>query len=123
MSMSKGTTAWVGTRKGLFPVHVAGGTPSIGTPTFVGSPVTNAVRDPRDGAVYASLDHGHFGVHLHRSDDGGVTWVEIAAPEYPPKPEGEHHVNPMSQKDVEWITQLGWTLEPGHPDEPAVLWC
>ena len=52
-------------------------------PTFVGSPVTNAVCDPRDGAVYASLDHGHFGVHLHRSDDGGETWVEIAAPGVP----------------------------------------
>ena len=98
MSMSNGTTAWIGTRKGLFPVYVDGGTPSIGSPTFLGSPVTNAVRDPRDGAVYASLDHGHFGVHLHRSDDGGETWVEIAAPEYPPKPEGEQHVNPMSQK-------------------------
>ena len=32
----------------------------------------------RDGAWYAALDHGHFGVKLHRSDDRGATWTEIA---------------------------------------------
>ena len=53
-----------------------------------------------DGALYASLDHGHFGAHLHRSDDGGATWPEIAAPEYPAKPDGVTHLNPMSQKEV-----------------------
>ena len=63
--MSAVTTAWVGTRKGLFRVDVDGGTPTLGAPAFLGSPVTNAVVDQRDGAVYASLDHGHFGVHLH----------------------------------------------------------
>ena len=31
-----------------------------------------------------------------------------------PSRQGEQHVNPMSQKDVEWATQLGWTIEPGH---------
>ena len=113
----------VSTRKGLFTLTIDGGRCSISAPAFVGVPVTNAVRDPRDGALYASLDHGHFGVHLHRSDDGGATWVEIAAPEYPPKPEGEVHVNPMSQKEIAWTTQLAWTIEPGHPGEPGVLWC
>jgi hypothetical protein len=121
--MNRSTTAWVGTRKGLFRVDVADGTATISEPAFLGSPVTNAVHDPRDGAVYASLDHGHFGVHVHRSDDGGGTWVEVAAPEYPPKPDSVQHVNPMSQREVVWATQLGWTIEPGHPDEPGVLWC
>ncbi len=121
--MSTGSTAWVGTRKGLFRVDIDDGRPSIGDPAFLGSPVTNAVADPRDGAVYASLDHGHFGVHVHRSDDTGATWREVAAPEYPPKPDGEQHVNPMSQREVVWATQLGWTIEPGHADEPGVLWC
>ena len=96
--MSASTTAWVGTRKGLFRVDLDRDGPSVGAPAFLGTPVTNAVCDPRDGAVYASLDHGHFGVHLHRSDDAGATWNEIAAPEYPPKPEGVEHINPMSQR-------------------------
>jgi hypothetical protein len=113
--------ALVGTRKGLFTVDTDAG--AVGEPTFAGARVTNAVRDPRDGARYAALDHGHFGVHLHRSDDGGVTWPEIAAPEYPPKPEGVSELNPMSQRELVWSTQLAWVIEPGHADEPGVLWC
>jgi hypothetical protein len=117
------TTALVGTRKGLFTVTIADGEFSISEPAFLGARVANAVRDPRDGALYASLDHGHFGAHLHRSDDGGATWPEIAAPEYPPKPDGVSHLNPMSQKEIAWSTQLAWVIRPGHSDEPGVLWC
>lgn len=115
--------ALVGTRKGLFTIDLVDETPTIAEHHFPGGPVTNAVRDPRDGALYVAIDHGHFGVHLHRSDDHGVTWVEIGAPEYPAKPEGVSHVNPMSRREVSWTTQLAWTIEPGHPDEPGTLWC
>jgi hypothetical protein len=115
--------ALIGTRKGLFTLEPGGGAPRLDGPHFAGSPVTNAVRDHRDGATYVSLDHGHFGVHLHRSDDGGASWVEIAAPAYPPKPDGASEINPMSQRELEWSTQLGWVIEPGHDDEPGVLWC
>ncbi len=116
-------TAFIGTRKGLFTVSVAGGVPQVSGPQFPGAPVTNAMVDPRDGAAYVSINHGHFGVHFHRSDDGGATWVEIAVPEYPPKPDDVEHANPYTQNPVAWATQLGWVLEPGHPDEPGVLWC
>jgi hypothetical protein len=117
------TTALIGTRKGLFTLTVDGSGPHLGSPAFPGAPVTNAVADGRDGAWYVSIDHGHFGVHVHRSDDEGASWTEVAAPAYPPKPDGIRDVNPMSQREVEWTTRLGWVLEPGHPDEPGVLWC
>jgi hypothetical protein len=117
------TTALIGTRKGLFTLTVDNGRFEMSQPAFPGVKVTNAVRDPRDGALYASLDHGHFGVHLHRSDDDGASWVEIAAPEYPPKPAGISEINPMSQRELVWATQLAWVIEPGHVDEPGVLWC
>jgi hypothetical protein len=117
------THALIGTRKGLFTATFDGATATLSEPAFLGAPVTNAVRDPRDGALYASLDHGHFGVHLHRSDDEGSTWVEIGAPEYPTKPDGVTHLNPMSQKEITWATQLAWTIEPGHADEPGEMWC
>jgi hypothetical protein len=65
--------------------------------------------DGRDRAWYAGLDHGHFGVKLHRSDDHGTTWTELSYPAYP---EGESAT-----------TRLIWTLEPGHPSQPGVLWC
>ncbi|HUF96581.1 MAG TPA: hypothetical protein VMM60_00530 [Ilumatobacter sp.] len=113
----------VGTRKGLFNVSVSDGAAKLTEPAFAGTPVTNAMCDRRDGTWYASLDHGHFGVHLHRSDDAGATWVEIAAPEYPPKPDDVSHLNPFTQQEVVWATQLGWVIEPGHADEPGVLWC
>ncbi len=115
--------AWIGTRKGLFPVTIDGSMATLGVPSFLGSPVTNAVRDPRDGTLYASIDHGHFGVHLHRSDDDGTAWGEVAAPEYPPKPDGVADLNPMSQREVVWATQLAWVIEPGHRDRPGQLWC
>jgi hypothetical protein len=121
--MQRSTKALVATRKGLFTTDVGQGEPSVSGPSFSGANVTNAVHDPRDGAWYASLDHGHFGVHLHRSDDQGVSWVEIGAPAYPPKPADVVHVNPMSQRPVAWATQLAWVIEPGHPDQPGVLWC
>jgi hypothetical protein len=115
------TTALISTRKGLFTLDVGSG--ALSGPTFPGVPVTGAVADPRDGAWYALLDHGHFGNHLHRSDDGGSTWLEVGTPEYPPKPEGVSERNPMTQRELDWTTRLCWTIEPGHADEPGVLWC
>src|SRR5207253_11011938 len=49
---------------------------------FLGAPVSMVLADERDGALYAALDYGHFGVKLHRSDDGGKSWPELAAPTY-----------------------------------------
>ena len=115
-------TALVGTRKGLFRDDRRQVRDPV-LPVVHRFPRDECDRDPRDGALYASLDHGHFGVHFHRSDDDRRPWVEIAAPEYPPKPPGLSEINPMSQQERSWTTQLGWTVEPGHADEPGVLWC
>lgn len=103
------------TRKGLF--FVDGGT--VRKTAFLGEPVTAALRDSRDGTLYAALRLGHFGVHLHRSRDDGKTWSEIAAPKYPEAP--------VEEKDGfgrpwPWKLDMIWTLEPGHAREPGVLW-
>ncbi|NND96840.1 MAG: exo-alpha-sialidase [Pirellulaceae bacterium] len=50
---------------------------------FLGYPVTMLLEDDRNGALYACLTLGHFGCKLHRSDDGGVHWRELAVPVYP----------------------------------------
>jgi hypothetical protein len=76
----------VSTRKGLFHVVRAKGAWGIDRADFLGDNVTLTLTDPRDERHYAALDHGHFGVKLHRSTPTG--WKEIAAPVYPPKPEG-----------------------------------
>src|SRR5437868_2277095 len=111
------------TRKGLFFIDRDAGSRrwSVRSVSFLGLNVSMALHDPRDGALYAALDHGHFGVKLHRSRDGGATWPECPAPKYPPQPEGAApDINPMSQKPIPWDLKLIWSLEAGGPAEPGV---
>ena len=72
---------WVATRKGLFSLSPANGW-QVGTPAFLGDPVSNVLDDGRDGSVYAALNLGHFGAKLHRSEDRGRTWRECSVPSY-----------------------------------------
>ena len=110
----------VSTRKGLFDVRRNGGGWEIAAGHFLGDNVTLALHDARDGTDYAALNHGHFGVKLHRRDRGGA-WQEIKAPAYPEKPEGLDDRDGWG-KPVKWTTQLIWSLEAGGPDEPGTLW-
>ncbi len=110
----------VSTRKGLFDVTRAKGSWKVSKGAFLGDNVTLALHDKRDGTDYAALNHGHFGVKLHRKDNVGE-WREIACPAYPPKPEG------LDDKDgwgrpVKWTTQMIWSLETGGSGEPGTLW-
>ena len=43
-----------------------------------------------------------------RSTDGGVTWREIAAPRYPPKPEGYVPRVPVEGKAANWSLAVDW---------------
>jgi photosystem II stability/assembly factor-like uncharacterized protein len=100
----------VATRKGLFTLARSDGGWTISAKAFLGSPVTNVLADPRDGAIYAPLNLGHFGAKLHRSDDGGKSWRELPAPAFPAGTAGEPSV------------QLYWTIEPGAASQPGRLW-
>lgn len=114
---------FVGTRKGLFRLDRKGGGWTVGASAFLGVPVSMVLPDARDGAVYAALDHGHFGCKLHRSDDGGASFEEVAVPEYPEKPEGEEDVLALQRRPLDWSLKLIWSLEAGGPDEKGLLWC
>lgn len=102
----------VATRKGLFQVIRDDGAWRVACTAFLGDPVSAVLADPRDGRLYAALDLGHFGVKLHRSDDGGASWVECAAPAYPPAADAESGPS----------TSLIWAIEAGGRDEPGTLW-
>lgn len=110
----------VSTRKGLFTISRTSKGWAITDTAFLGDNVTLTLTDPRDGRHYAALDHGHFGVKLHRSTADG--WEEIAAPAYPPKPEG-YEENDMWGRPLAWSTARIWALAPGGNDEPGVVWC
>lgn len=96
----------VSTRKGLFTVSRKSREWAISAVDFHGDNVSITLFDRRDGRCYVALDHGHFGVKLHRSTASG--WEEIAAPAYPPKPDG------YEEADV-WGRPLDWsTARIGH---------
>lgn len=114
---------WVATRKGLFHLNAADDW-RIPTPSFLGDPVSMVLEDPRDGAVYAALNLGHFGSKLHCSTDRGKTWEERAVPSYgdlpadpphPDAPEGAPAPQPPTLKQI-------WSLEAGGPTQPGRLW-
>lgn len=111
------------TRKGLFTVEPKAGRWQVTNSAFLGDNVTLSLYDRRDGAAYAALNHGHFGVKLHRSDDGGVNWQPIAAPAYPEPPaDAPPDMCPMRKTPIPWSTQLVWELTTGGTDQPGTLW-
>lgn len=74
----------VGTRKGLFLLERRRAGWHIAAPQFLGVPVLNAIRDPRDGSVWACVGHGHWGPKLHASRDGPGRFEEKTCPAMPP---------------------------------------
>ena len=100
----------VATRKGLFTLERRSSGWAIAATAFAGTPVTAALKDPHDGALYAALKHGHFGPKLHRSDDGGATWQDIATPAFPADAAGSPTLSQI------------WTLETGGRHHPGRLW-
>ena len=71
---SRAPVVWAATRKGLFRVARGASGWRIADVHFLGDPVSLVHADPRDGAVTAVIDHGHFGIKLHRSRDAGRAW-------------------------------------------------
>ncbi|MGN6110075.1 MAG: WD40/YVTN/BNR-like repeat-containing protein [Kofleriaceae bacterium] len=110
----------ISTRKGLFVAAPEGDSFRVTGGSFIGDNVTLALADPA-GSWYAALDHGHFGVKLHRSDDRGATWIEIETPKYPPQPEGQVEKTPYG-RELKWTTSLIWALAPA-PERAGALWC
>ena len=103
----------VASRKGLFRYKRVDDAWVAGTPAFLGEPVSAVLTDPRDGAVYAALRLGHFGVKLHRSDDGGESWTALPAPAFPALDAPDDKA-----PSVDTI----WTLAAGGPDQPGLIW-
>jgi hypothetical protein len=126
MTDGRGDVLHVATRKGLFRVArgVAGW--AVERVSFLGEPVTMTLDDPRDGTLYAALNLGHFGVKLHRSDDRGRSFTEVAAPAFPASPGSPPSAatTGRSSGDLEKApsVNLVWALAAGGPSQPGVLW-
>src|SRR4051812_30683643 len=105
--------AYVATRKGVFTIAKTDGTWKIDRVAFLSDNASIVARDPRDGALYVSLGHGHFGVKMPRSDDDGETWPPIASPAHPPLPEGAQPEPDAWGKPTPTTTQLVWEITAG----------
>ena len=116
------STLLVGTRKGLFVLDTDGAdraATALAGPHFPAVRVSAVLADPRDGAWYVALDHGHFGTKLHRSDDRGATWTELPAPEYPADagPVPNSRVDPTAPASLKMV----WCLEAAHAAQPGTI--
>lgn len=89
----------VATRKGLFDYHYQQQQWQLNRRSFLGEPVSAVAA--HNGDLYAALNLGHFGCKLHRSEDQGHSWQEVAVPTYP-KVDGS--------EDGPSLTLI-WTLE------------
>ena len=103
------TLALIATRKGLFKLSDKH---EVSLLEFAGAPVSMLLASAQHNKWYAALDHGHFGVKLHRSDDAGISWKEITAPAYPA-------VEDATQGDS---LELIWSMAFAKPDNDNGLW-
>lgn len=117
-------TLHVSTRKGLFTLtRDAGGAWSVSDVAFLGVNTTLSHTDA-DGTTWAALDHGHFGVKLHRRDAGGE-WEELTAPAFPEGMPADPAPEPAEGQDAPPApsppsVSLLWALARGAGD---TLWC
>jgi hypothetical protein len=116
------TKLYLGTRKGLIEAERTVTGWKLGRTSFLGVQIPMLLPDPRDGMLYAAVDHGHFGTKFHASSDGGATWEERTCPAYPPKPDDVQDViNFVTQTPIPWDLKKVWALEAGAKD--GELWC
>jgi photosystem II stability/assembly factor-like uncharacterized protein len=108
------TTLLLGTRKGLVILERRGNDWRFVCEAHRGIPISYAAVDPRNGTLWAGLDHGHWGQKLSRSRDMGASWDEVPAPKYP---EGEE-IRDGKPATLSYI----WYITPGGADQPKRLY-
>ncbi|MFN7131004.1 MAG: WD40/YVTN/BNR-like repeat-containing protein, partial [Myxococcales bacterium] len=122
----------LGTRKGTLVLELRGGTWRARPIAHPGVSISYAAKDPRDGTLWSSLDHGHWGPKLSRSRDGGATWEDAPTPRYP---EGARFVAdylPVPGEDPEVVARRPkykdatllkvWYLAFGGSDQPGTVY-
>ncbi len=122
----------LGTRKGTIIFDRNRGNWEISTIGHPGTNVSFVARDPRDGTLWAGLDHGHWGTKLSRSRDNGKTWADAPQIKYPEDAlliegyEGQDFAGQDSgtRKPIIVPAKLGkiWCIAFGNADQPGRIW-
>lgn len=126
------TMILLGTRKGTIIVDRVGAQWRARPIAHAGIPVCYAARDPRDGTLWASLDHGHWGPKLSRSRDGGATWQDLSSLKYPagaryivkylPTPDFDPAAPAARPEYRDATVYKIWTLAFGHAGQPRRMY-
>lgn len=97
-----------------------------------GIPVCYAACDPRDGTLWSSLDHGHWGPKLSRSRDGGKTWEDVLSLKYPegaryivkylPTPDFDPEAPAGDPEYKDATVYKIWNLAFGSSDQPGRIY-
>jgi len=122
----------LGTRKGTIIFDRINSTWRPRPIAHAGIAVCYAARDSRDGTLWTSLDHGHWGPKLSRSRDGGATWDDISSLKYPngaryivkylPTPDFNPE-SPSAQAEYGNATVLKiWNIAFGNSNQPGRLY-
>lgn len=120
----------LGTRKGTLILERRGGRWTPRPIAHAGMSISYAARDPRDGTLWAAMDHAHWGPKLSRSRDDGATWESLTQIAYPkgarfveqhlPTPDQEPGTEqPQTYKDATLLKV--WVLAFGGRDQPGTL--
>jgi photosystem II stability/assembly factor-like uncharacterized protein len=116
-----GVRLLVGTRKGAF-VLTADGTRrqwEVSGPHFAGWETYHVAGSPADPErLYASASLGWFGQIIHRSDDGGRSWMPVGNEFTYEGEAGTHQWYDGTQRP--WAFTRVWHLAP-EPDDPDTL--
>jgi hypothetical protein len=105
-----GVLILAGTRKGLFSLRGDENRRewTIEGPELTGWEVFHAVRDPREGTLFACTNSMAYGATVHRSTDEGRSWERTEGLGLP--------------AGSELTLERTWHIEPGHVSQPATVW-
>jgi hypothetical protein len=91
-----------------------------------------AACDPRDGTLWASLDHGHWGPKMSRSRDRGETWEDAPSIKYPEGARFVAQYMPLPGEDPEVVAKRPkykdatllktWYIAFGPREQPGVMY-
>lgn len=117
----------LGTRKGTLLLDRKDGRWSPRPIFHAGMSISYAARDPRDGTLWAAMDHAHWGPKLSRSKDGGKTWENLTQIAYPKGARFiEQHLptpgapeRPTTYKDASLLKV--WVLAFAGNDQPGTI--
>jgi photosystem II stability/assembly factor-like uncharacterized protein len=120
----------LGTRKGTLILDRKGGRWVPRPIAHAGMSISYAAADPRDGTIWAAMDHAHWGPKLSRSRDGGTTWEHLTQMAFPagarfveqhmPSPGDDPNAEPPTTYKSATLLKV-WVLAFGGPDQPKTI--